>query len=143
MVGGWGLTGHQVRRSYTKCPQVLLPSTWAWARGLSEMEQSSGLPTGETLPRGNSLLISGFPACPCLPPSSPLSLLGAMESHVPPSLKHAWFCLRTNEGGQDRGDVAPRGAAWKTSWKRRHYSRRVSLEWLFLCPAAVTVPDTS
>lgn len=69
------------------------------------MEQSLGLPTGETLPRSNSLLISGFPVCPHLPPSSTLPLLGATESHLPPSLKHAWFCLGTNEGGQDRGDV--------------------------------------
>lgn len=72
--------------------------------GLSGMEQSLGLPTGETLPRGNSFLISsGFPAYFHLPPPLPHSLLGAMESHVTPSLKHAWFCLGTNEEGQDRG----------------------------------------
>lgn len=47
------------------------------------MEQLSGLRTGETLPRGNSLLISlGFPACPHLLTPPPLPLLEAVESHA-------------------------------------------------------------
>ena len=68
------------------------------------MEHRSGLRTGETLPRGNSLLISsGFPARPRLPPPAPLSSLGAVESPVTPCLKRALSRVPTSEGGQGRG----------------------------------------